>query len=392
LSVKITTKNTSKHFLLRDEFKKNYKNKFAAYFCDAAKNPAFMNFVRIILLFPFSLLYGLITAARNTLYDLGIWKSTRFDVPIINVGNISVGGSGKSPMVMYLAQNLLLHQKKMAILSRGYKRKKKGFQFVRPAADPRDYGDEVMMIQNRFPQVLVAVSENRCEGVQQILQKQPDTNVIVLDDAFQHRRIKAGMNILLSDSRKPFWVDFIMPSGYLREGRSAHKRADMLLLTKETIDSDLSYVIEKEKMLRKRFQKAAYLTAIQYKHLQGLNNEIIPLDALKDCKIVLFSGIRHASDLLSFIQEMSKEVIQIRFPNHHWFTQNDLQKIIHSYHSIDHEKKIILTTEKDFNRILNSPLENAFKQLPLYYILTDVVFLHKESELDFNKKIKDYVG
>ncbi|MBT3303279.1 MAG: tetraacyldisaccharide 4'-kinase [Bacteroidetes bacterium] len=345
-----------------------------------------MKQIRIIFLFPFSFIYGLITFVRNKLFDFGILASQSFSIPIISVGNLAVGGSGKTPMIIYLVDYLISQNKNIAVLSRGYKRETKGYKLLIENGNPAEFGDEVVMIQNKFPQIKVAVAEKRVEGVKQLLNSFPDMDIILLDDAFQHRTIKPGFSLLLTDYYKPFWKDLIMPSGYLREWMFGYKRADVLLVTKtpENAKTDVGKLSE-------RFQKPLFETGIEYQSIFSANGKELDINQLNEYAILLFTGIDKPKPLLEYVEKRVSKLKFIQFPDHHQFSESDINRIASEFTNLKQEKSLILTSEKDFSRIKNSDVENKFKELPLHYISIRLVFLDQGSEQNFKKKITDYV-
>lgn len=331
-----------------------------------------MNFLRKIL-FPLAFLYWLITFTRNWLYDMGVFKSYSFDVPIIAVGNLSVGGTGKTPQIEYLIR-LLSEKYRVAVLSRGYKRLSKGFVLADDQATANSIGDEPFQFYSKFPTIQVAVDANRKKGIEKLLQLQNKPEVILLDDAFQHRKVKAGFYILLTAYDDLFCDDFILPFGNLRESALGKKRADMIIITKCPLDlSELAQQNIKEKL---QVKQPVYFTTIQYDDCVYGNENSIHVKALKTESKLLIAGIAKPKLFFDFLKSETDETLV--FPDHHHFSKQDCEQILAKANG-----RKIITTEKDFVR-LNGLLPNA----QLYYLPIKAVFLNT----NFDKAIEDYVG
>lgn len=333
--------------------------------------------IRIIrkILFPIALLYGLITSVRNFLYDQNILKSTAFDLPIIAVGNLSVGGTGKTPMVEYLVR-LFSSQYRLVILSRGYKRKSKGFLLATEDMKMEEIGDESYQYHSKFKNIEVAVANDRVEGVTKTLELLPHTHLILLDDAFQHRRIKAGFNVLLSSFDDLFYKDYLLPAGNLRESRSGVHRADVVIVTK--CPSRLS--AEEMKIIKQNVGLASediFFTTIQYSTEIFNQQESIKLREVAPGFIAV-AGIAKPSYFYEYLKCPKENCIT--FPDHHAFTEKDLVKII----SKANGKKII-TTEKDYMR-----LKGRLPDKQLYYVPIEIRFL--DDEIRFVERLKTFVA
>jgi tetraacyldisaccharide 4'-kinase len=331
-----------------------------------------MNFLRKIL-FPLAFLYWLITFIRNWLYDIGAFKSYSFDVPIIAVGNLSVGGTGKTPQIEYLIR-LLSEKYRVAVLSRGYKRISKGFVLADDQATANSIGDEPFQFYSKFPTIQVAVDANRKKGIEKLLQLQNKPEVILLDDAFQHRKVKAGFYILLTAYDDLFCDDFILPFGNLRESALGKKRAHMIIITKCPYDlSELAQQNIKEKL---QVKQPVYFTTIQYDDCVFSNENRIHVETLKSESKLLIAGIAKPKLFFDFLKNETDETLV--FPDHHHFSKQDCEQILAKANG-----RKIITTEKDFVR-LNGLLPNA----QLYYLPIKAVFLNT----NFDKAIEDYVG
>lgn len=302
-----------------------------------------------ILLFPFSLLYGLIIIIRNFLYNKNIIRSVAFNLPIVNIGNLSVGGTGKSPMVEYLVA-LLKSGYHVGTISRGYKRKTKGYVLANPATTALEIGDEPMQFYTKFPDIAVAVGEERIVAVPQLLHDRPGTQVIILDDAYQHRAIQAGLNILLTDCGDLFTRDFFLPTGNLRDQRSSYKRANIIVVTKCPPDLSLTEkqsIIEEIKPLP---QQHVFFTTMVYGtpyHIITHNSQNILLHH----EVLLIAGIAKPEPLKNYLVQHSYAYEEIAYSDHHIFTIDDLRTIMHKFNAIDATEKLIITTEKDAVRL-----------------------------------------
>ncbi len=317
------------------------------------------------LLFPFSILYDGITRFRNFLFDKEFLKSNSFDVPIIAVGNLSVGGTGKTPQIEYLIR-LLKDQYHVAVLSRGYKRKSKGFLLADENSSVEDIGDEPMQYFKKFAALTVAVDANRSNGIKTLLEiKKPD--VILLDDAFQHRKVKAKYYILLTKYDDLYTDDFILPAGNLRESKKGAKRTDSIIVTKCPKNLSPREQEEIKKKLKLTQHQKLFFTTISYcDTLKG--DEEMSIADLVEKQVLLITGIANPKPLLSFLDQKNINSIHLPYADHHHFTTKDVNKIKKRFQQIKTEHKIILTTEKDFVR-----LENKLDKL--YFIGIETKFL-----------------
>lgn len=339
-----------------------------------------------ILLLPFALLYWLGITIRNWLYDRHIFKSASFGLPLICIGNLSVGGTGKSPMVEYLVR-ILKDQFRVATLSRGYKRKTKGYALAHPGTTALEIGDEPMQFYSKFPGIPVAVGEERLVAIPQLLHDKPQTEVILLDDAFQHRSVRAGLNILLTEYANLFTRDFYLPTGDLRDLRSQYKRAQIIVVTK--CDPDLSEE-EKQKIVREinpQTGQSVFFTAILY----GQPYHILDKTGYQltdESAVLLVSGIANPRPLKTWLEENSREYHFQQYSDHHIFSIDDLRDIRRKYEAIEAEHKIILTTEKDAMRLLKFGTE--ISDLPLYVIPVRHDFLFGEGQR-FNQLVINFI-
>lgn len=338
------------------------------------------------ILFPFSIVYGFIIWLRNKLFDKNILRSATFNFPLICVGNLAVGGTGKTPMAEYLIR-LLEKKYKVATLSRGYKRKTKGFAIADDSTTAIDIGDEPMQFHKKFPEVAVAVAEERVVGIPQLLHAKPDTKVIILDDAFQHREVRAGLNILLTEYQDLYTRDFILPAGNLRDVQSSSKRAHIIIVTKCK-----SHLTEEEKQkiikeLNPLAHQKIFFTKIEYAspyHLFTKETRFLE----PDCNILLVCGIANPKPLKEILTTYSATYEMVLFKDHHIFGIDDLQEIKDQFSKIGSPNKMILTTEKDGVRL--AKYENEFKDIPIYVIPMRHKFLFGEEE-QFDGQVISFV-
>ncbi len=347
-----------------------------------------LRFLRHILL-PISLLYGLIMACRNILFNFGIFKSESYKTPVLSIGNITVGGTGKTPHSEYII-SLLKDDYKIAILSRGYGRKTKGFRYVEADNNPENCGDEPCQIKHKFPSIIVAVDEDRRHGISTLI-KEHNPDLILLDDAYQHRWVKPGFSILLIDYVRPIFKDFMMPTGNLREFPQGKKRANIIIITK--CPTDISD-IEKEKFTQKlklNKNQRIYFSSFSYGDAKPVfSTEIENNFCLKDKNILLLSGIANPLPLKKYLEVQGAVVKMLNFADHHQFTNNDIAKITTQYELFSKDNSCIITTEKDSVRLKDGLDIPAELRQQLYFIPIKVQIL--ANEVEFNQLIKDYVG
>jgi tetraacyldisaccharide 4'-kinase len=350
---------------------------------------------RNILLYPLSLFYGLITGIRNFLYNTGIFASVEFSIPVICVGNITVGGTGKTPHAEYLAE-LLRKNFKVATLSRGYKRKTRDFRIASSSSPVSEIGDEPMQICRKFPDVLVTVDRNRVNGVNKILEYNPDIDVIILDDGFQHRRLTPGFSILLSDFERLMVRDHMLPYGSLREGKGNMRRADIILITKspENITPIQRRLIVKE--VNKSPYQNLYFTTLTYKSPKRVfyNNDPdesqFDISQCSGCGIVLITGIANPLPLKEYLQKAFGEIIHLSFPDHYNFKEKDIISISSAYKDLKSPAKYLFTTEKDAVRLREFTNFEEPVRMALYYVPVGIEFLNDDKD-EFDNMIVDYV-
>jgi tetraacyldisaccharide 4'-kinase len=344
-----------------------------------------------IILFPFALLYGLVICIRNFLFNLRILPVESYKIPVISVGNLTVGGTGKTPLVEYLIR-LLEDTYKVATLSRGYGRSSKGFLIANVLLHTAaDVGDEALQYAKKFKKITVSVCENRRNGIS-LLSKLPNPpEVILMDDAFQHRYVKPGFSILLTDYFNLYTHDYLLPSGKLREPRSSARRADVIIVTKT--DKIYSPITERTLIedIKPRQHQKLFLSFITYDSLIGLNGEKLTLIKKYFTSILLFAGIANPYPLEAYLRDFAADFRSLIYRDHYQYTPEDLDHIREVYRSMMGVKKVIITTEKDFMRIDTPEFRKLFSGLPVYYIPIRVDF-HRNAKLSFNQTILDYVA
>jgi len=299
---------------------------------------------------PFAFVYGLVTGFRNYLYNRKIFKSVRFDFPIVLVGNLSAGGTGKSPHVEYLI-SLLQYTYKVATLSRGYGRKSHGFVIGEENATAAQIGDEPKQFKTKFPETIVSVCEDRVLGVPRLLSERPETEAILLDDAFQHRAIKAGLSILVTEYANLFTRDYLIPVGWLREARSNYHRADIIVVSKCPANMTVD---ESEKIIKEiephGYQKV-YFSTMQYGPLYSFIDSKHCRNLEKDTDVLLVCGIAKFEELKNYLAQKANHVYVRDYRDHYRFDRYDLEVIRETFSNLGEVKKIIVTTEKDAARL-----------------------------------------
>jgi tetraacyldisaccharide 4'-kinase len=333
------------------------------------------------ILLPFSWIFWMIVFIRNSLFDFGILRSYDIPVPSITVGNLRVGGTGKTPMTIYLCQ-LLQNHFKTAVISRGYGRKTKGFRMVTEDDLPLLSGDEPLLIRQKLnANATVAVCENRKEGFLQLLKRQPSLDAFVFDDAFQHRKIKSGLSLLLTEFDRPYWEDYLLPAGRLREPSASASRADILIITKSPVNLD-----ENQKntfISRTGFSSEnVFFSSIIY---SGLIAKFHSISFIK--KIVLITGIDNPLPLQHEL-EKNAEVKAVTFPNHYSFTTQDITNIHDIFDTFACDETAIVTTSKDFVRLQQADVNHYMKNFP-WYVMEIALQLDKQEI--FNQRILNYV-
>lgn len=349
-------------------------------------NTIFLKSFRVLLL-PFAILYGWIITVRNWLYDKKIRKSVSFHFPIICVGNLSLGGTGKSPMVEHLL-SITSESYKMATLSRGYKRRTKGYALADANTTALEIGDEPMQFHIKYPHVSVAVCERRIEAIPQLIQDIPNLDAIILDDAFQHREIVAGLNIILTDFNNLYCEDIFFPTGDLRDERKSAKRADIIVVTKcppSLSEAQRDLIISQ---LNPLSNQSIFFTSIAYEtpyHIYNPNKEWKLSD--KD-ELLLVCGIANPLPLKAYLHEHTHTYYQLSYSDHHIFSIEDLTEIKEKFDQITSDRKLILTTEKDAVRLVKYTEE--LNEIPLYVLPIKPHFLF-DTEKAFNSLVLHYL-
>ena len=350
-----------------------------------------------ILLYPISFIYGKIISIRNLIYDLKIIKPVDFNAHIINIGNLSVGGTGKTPIVEYIVELLLKEDVNVTVISRGYKRKLGGLTVATKNPKWQIIGDEPTQIKTKFPEINVVVCANRIKAINYTINNLFDKhkkNVIILDDAFQYKKIYGTFNILLIDANIPIYEDYYIPSGTLRDNPSQKSKANIIIFTKCKKDyNSMEKRIFKDKMKLLSFQKL-YFSKIKYLDLKPAFSPSFVLK-LKNISpayhILLVTAIANPVYLYNFLKTLTPNITHLKYQDHHEFTENDIIDIYNYFGKIKTPKRLIITTEKDLMRLKTTQGIEFLKDKPVYYLPIKNVFLTEEEKLMFNRQILDYV-
>ncbi len=343
-------------------------------------------FLLRLLLYPFSLIYDMVTRIRNHLFDIGYSRSIRFEVCVISIGNLIAGGAGKTPMVEYLL-NLFKYDYPVATLSRGYGRKSRGFRLASAEDSFRTIGDEPYQLYLKFGKdIKVAVGEDRVMAVPLILNENPEVKLILLDDAFQHRQIKPHYNILLTEFNRPFFADHVLPFGRLRESRNGASRTDIVVVTKCPLDitSDQMSFFTNQIQKYTGNQRQVFFSGLAYENPVKISGDTEKLG--KD--IVLLSGIANSTSLKSFLQEIGFIVHRhFDFPDHHNYTAAELGKVLAF---IDEKKLQVLTTEKDMVKLIVPELNKLISHHSFFYLPIKIQFINDGAI--FDKLLRDLLS
>ncbi|MDR0981960.1 MAG: tetraacyldisaccharide 4'-kinase [Culturomica sp.] len=349
-----------------------------------------------LLLLPLSALYGLVVGIRNFMYDKGIFKSISFSVPIICVGNISVGGTGKTPFTEYIISHLILQGYNIAYLSRGYKRLTSGFIVADKNSTPADIGDEPFQVKQKFPNITVACDADRVRGVQNLLKLTPVFDVIILDDAFQHRHIKAGYSIVLVDYNNMIDKDFLLPAGRLRECAKNTKRADFVVVTKYHASS-IDTATKAELSARLNIEKTQGFAVAGIRYSEALpvfpKSSTYELDRIrKEDNILCITGIAKPQPYIDYLKTFTGNVNTLIFPDHHNFSRKDVENVVKSFAQLPSDgNNFILTTEKDAVRF------QALDYVPdnikgkMYYTPIKPEIIEEKSNEELFGKLIEYV-
>ena len=325
------------------------------------------------ILFPFVPLYYSAVFLRNKFYDWSVYKSKSYEFPLLCVGNLSVGGTGKTPMIEYLI-TLLSSKYKLATLSRGYGRKSKGFMIAASNVSSQDIGDEPLQIFNKFKTITVAVDADRQNGLKTLKQNNPSLDVVLLDDAFQHRKVTAGFNILLTAYNQLYCDDFVLPAGNLREPRSGAKRAQVVVVTKcpENLND-----LEKSKIktrLNPKSNQAVFFSTIQYSETLKSSTSTRTLKDLKGTHFTLVTGIANPFPLVDFLKSLGFDFEHLSYKDHHEFSKSELELI--------HSKSLVVTTEKDFSRLQTESKDQ------IYFLPIE---LKIDNAVEFNRLVETFI-
>lgn len=340
------------------------------------------------LLYPLSLIYGAVVWFRNKIYDNDIYSSIEFSVPVISVGNLSTGGTGKTPHIEYLIR-LLQYEFKVATMSRGYKRRTSGFILADKEKDTAlTIGDEPMQFLQHFQEAYVSVCNDRMAGIPDLLSERPDVEVVLLDDAFQHRSVKAGINILIMDYSRPFYEDHILPFGRLRESRSGYKRANIIIVSKcpkDCSSSDQKAIIHNIDPLP---QQQVFFTTVDYLAFYDFfTNQ--PVQLAKTSHLVLVSGIANPEPMLHYLRGKAEFVHLLQYPDHHYYSERDLDEMEATIKGWEAENKAIVLSEKDAARLSLNKDKLAQWQVAIYVLPIQIQFINQATE--FEQIIKNYI-
>ncbi len=329
-----------------------------------------------ILLYPMAMAYNFITGLRNRLYDRGLKPSVTFELPVINVGNLTVGGTGKTPLIEYLIR-LLAPNHKVATLSRGYGRNTTGFRVASPTDNAGTLGDEPTQFYQKYgDRVTVAVGEERALAIPNILQDHPDTEIILLDDAYQHRKVRPSLNILLSDYNRPFYDDLLLPAGRLRESRQGAARADVVVVTKCPPEITDDEMMEIDQQVRRYVGKPVFFTHVRYGNPMPVTARAQKLGD----EVVLVTGIANAKPLVHYLKQTFNLVKHFDFTDHHTYRASDLEDFTNALKA--HPKASFLTTEKDKVKLISPAFREMIEKIPLFYLPIEVEFIKNGQDFD----------
>ncbi len=334
-------------------------------------------------------MYSVAIAIRHLLYDIGIFKRQSFPLPVISIGNLSMGGTGKTPHTEYLIR-LFREKYAVATLSRGYKRKTSGFLLADAQSKVVDIGDEPKQFFTKFSNIKVAVDEKRVRGIRRLLAMEQPPDVILLDDAFQHLSVKPGLNILLSDYHHLYTKDYLFPTGNLRDNKQSAKRADIIIVTKTPSVFSPFIADELYDKIKPKVHQQLFFSHLKYGKLKPvLKNGSFPVPKSLS-SVLLVAGIANTYPIKEYIKPQCNVYIELNFPDHHHYTEKDYQLIEQKFNDIIGKNKIIVTTEKDAVRFRDSEYLRNFEQIPLFYLPVEVAF-HSTKGISFDEMMLDYV-
>jgi len=341
------------------------------------------------LLAPLALVYFAIIWLRNRLYQWKIFRSTEFDFPVISVGNLSVGGTGKTPHVEYLIK-LLANHYSLATLSRGYRRKTSGYILASPQHHAEHLGDEPALIKKKYPQIAVAVAEDRVLAMPQLLTEAPATQVVLLDDAFQHRTVVPGLSILLTTFQKPFYNDYILPLGSLREYRSAYRRADFIVVTKCPLDLTNEQRQEFIENIKPQKGQHVVFSYLEYDSPYYILDGRQRLNWTAEQDVYLFTGIASSGVIEAYVKPKVNRLFTKHYSDHHYFDKFDIEHITDAFNNIESQNKILLTTEKDVTRLFVHSERIVKRKLPIFVLPVKVAFFEQD-KVFFDGEIMQYL-
>lgn len=357
---------------------------------------ALRRYIRVIflsILLPWSWLYGVLTYMRNQLYDWGLKKSYSFNnTPIISIGNLTMGGTGKTPCIEYIL-GLLQPHCYIGVVTRGYHRKTTGYRIAAPNDNAWTLGDEPYQLYCKFAaqgqHTYIAVGEDRVKSIRNLLANHPKTNVILLDDGLQHRRVHSNLNILLTTLQRPFFMDHLLPIGRLREHRQAARRADIVLVTKcpYPLTADKRAYFKQHIIHYTDKEVPVFFTYIQYGSPSSLVTTTHPFTGEE--AVILLTGIADAKPLVQHVCKNYNFIQHFSFQDHHWFSKHDIRRIVAAFHQAPYEKKCILTTQKDSTRLMHPTLAPIIKDVPIFVLPMWMAFT--EGEKEFNQLIFDCI-
>ena len=329
--------------------------------------------IKKILFWILSIPFLLVTSIRNFLYNIGVIKSHQFNIPIISIGNLDLGGSGKTPSIEYLVR-LLSNNYKVAVLSRGYGRKSTGFILADYNSDAGTIGDESMQYYKKFKNIIVSVDSNRVRGINKLIKLNSKLEIVLLDDAYQHRKVKPGMSILLTKFNDLYSDDNIFPLGNLRESKRNANRADIIIVTK--CNSDINEDQKKQVIQKLNIgdNQKIYFSSIKYSKMVYDKESSKPLSEFKNIKFTLVTGIADSFHLINYLNDSGYNFNHILFKDHHNFSDSDIIKI--------DRNNLIITTEKDYVKLFTK-ITSSLYYLPIEFVINN--------EVDFNKQILDYI-
>lgn len=348
-----------------------------------------MTLIRL-LLFPFSLCYGLVVVLRNWAYDYGLFKSTHFSTPIISIGNLAVGGAGKSPVTALLAK-MLADDCRLAILSRGYGRKTKGFFRVTKDSRSNQVGDEPRQFKQQFPHCTVAVCENRVKGIKRLA---PKHDLILLDDAYQHRSVKPGLSILVFDYNQLFELQCLLPTGDLREPLEGRKRADIILVTKAPASLSEQQRQRCIKKISPFSHQQIFFSYLAYGALHNLTDDGVArsLDSIRSStQLLLLTGIARATPLIEKLTTYTLNIEHHCYADHHDYKAQNIVKMLEAYNAFEASDKLIITTQKDAQRLREPHIVKLLGEIPVYYLPIQAMIQDVDKE-QWNRVVKTFVS